>query len=126
MSHKFPQRWSVRPGASLVFGAVVLACNTVPDDVSSPQTLEPDEAHWIAFQSGRSGEGDLYATDPSSGAVIHVLNSPHPEGGVRYDAARRRLIHQRFPNEEGPVTLWSGDQSLFDDPNGLAGVCENL
>lgn len=82
------------------------------------QTGPADDASWIVFQSARSGDGDLYATDPATGELVHLLDSPHPEGGVRYDAARGRLVHQRFPVDDGPVVLWSGEEMLFEDPNG--------
>ena len=76
------------------------------------------ESSWIVFQSARSGQGDLYAVDPASGETKRIFGTDLGEGGVRYDAARGRLVHQRFEEDPEQVVLATGADALFVDPNG--------
>lgn len=90
----------------------------------SPQASEAaaasGESHWIVFSSSRSGNGDLYAVRPSGGEVVKVAGSEAPEGTVRYDPTRDRLVYQRHHEKEGFAMLVADGKDLFKDPNGDA------
>ena len=75
----------------------------------------PDE-DVLVFSSGRTGDGDIYVFRPASGEVRLHLGTDAPEGTVRYDPFRDRLVHHRF-TEDGAM-LMSGERDLFEDPNG--------
>ncbi|MEM7051436.1 MAG: hypothetical protein AAF604_17330 [Acidobacteriota bacterium] len=74
-------------------------------------------AEWIVFSSARSGDGDLYALQPKTGELRLVVGSPEAEGGGRFDAARDRLIYQRFGE---PTILMSSGEKVLDDLAGDA------
>lgn len=78
---------------------------------------ESPQDWWIAFNSMRSGDGDIYAIHPETRQLREVVVSPAPEGGVRYDAARDRVVFHRFDSEETPI-LNTLDAVLFADPEG--------
>jgi Tol biopolymer transport system component len=80
----------------------------------SPVAGSPGE--WVVFSSARSGEGDVYAVDPASGETVLVVGTAAPEGTVRYDSARHRIVYHRY--EENRTVLMSGGDELFVDPNG--------
>lgn len=67
----------------------------------------------IVFASARSGEGDLYILNPA-GEVDPLVASSDPDGGPRYDAARTRLVYQRF--EGDAATLVANKDALFVIP----------
>ncbi|MEM8679899.1 MAG: hypothetical protein AAGF97_11145 [Planctomycetota bacterium] len=88
-----------------------------PAHSSSPASSPASPVEeWIVFASGRSGDGDIYALDPTSGEIKPVVATPAGEGTVRYDLTRDRLVHHRF-DDEGAM-LVSGEEDLFVDPNG--------
>jgi len=72
--------------------------------------------HWIAFASSRTGDGDVYALKPSTGALVLVAGTERGEGTVRYDAARQRIVHHEFTDDA--AWLLSGGERLWVDPNG--------
>lgn len=84
------------------------------------EAVEPasTEGGWIVFQSARSGQGDFYAVEPATGETKFVFGTELGEGGIRYDAARGRLVHQRFEEIPERVMLATGEDDLFEDPNG--------
>ncbi len=71
---------------------------------------------WIVFSSARSGDGDLYRLDLVAAEPELLVSSAFGEGGARYDAFRRRLIHVRY--EDDRALLMAGDEVLFPDPSG--------
>jgi len=77
---------------------------------------EPAADEWLVFSSARSGEGDIYALNPATLKTVKVAGTTAPEGAVRYDAARDRVIYSRY--EENRAVLVSGGADLFVDPNG--------
>ena len=87
-----------------------------------------EEAPWVVFSSGRSGNGDLYAVRPDSAdgepEIRKVAGTEAPEGTVRYDAYQGRLVYQRHHDADGDqpafAMLVSDGQDLFVDPNGDA------
>lgn len=115
---------------------VLLACgapNGVESANDAPGTAEPGAAetdadetspeptgHWIAFASGRTDNGDIYAVHTASGERVKVAGSVEPEGTPRFDASRDRIVYQQFNEAEGYATLMSGGEPLFRDPNGDA------
>lgn len=81
-----------------------------------PRASSASAQEWIAFSSGRTGDGDIYAIDPATGETVLVAGTDAPEGTVRYDPARDRLVHHRY--ESNRAVLVSGGADLFADPNG--------
>ncbi|MEQ9401112.1 MAG: hypothetical protein RJQ04_18245 [Longimicrobiales bacterium] len=73
--------------------------------------------HWIAFATGRSGNGDIYALDPATGETVVVAGTALGEGTVRYDPSRARFVFHRFVEERALLVSSDGD-TLFEDPNG--------
>lgn len=78
-------------------------------------SFRPDE-EWLAFASQRSGNGDIYATNLSSGETVQVIGSEEAEGSPRFDLARDRIVYHRFRDDE--VMLMANGEELFEDPNG--------
>jgi len=74
------------------------------------------EPEWIAFSSGRTGDGDVYAIEATGGPPRLLLGTPAAEGTLRYDPFADRLVHSRF--DSAAVWLMDGAQELFPDPNG--------
>ena len=99
--------------ASLALLGLIAGCATGRD------AARLDADTWIAFNSNRSGDGDIYALHPASGTVRQLTDSPAPEGGVRYDAARKRVVYTRYLDPENrAVVRAAGGAHLLDDPNG--------
>ncbi len=95
----------------ILLGALLLpACTT-----DAPSAHVSSEA-WIVFSSGRTGDGDLYALHPTTGEAVQLTTATMGEGGVRYDAARSRVIFQRF--EPDSTILGTLEHDLFADPSG--------
>lgn len=90
---------------------LVLAC-----DVSGVGETNSSEDYWIAFSSSRTGEGDVYAVTPKGDAPVLLAGTTAPEGTVRYDPARNRLVYHRF--EDDRSLLVADGEVLFVDPNG--------
>ncbi|MEM7306638.1 MAG: hypothetical protein AAF682_08205 [Planctomycetota bacterium] len=90
----------------------------------------PEDAYALVFASGRSGGGDLYVLAPGESTPRLFAGTEAPEGTPRWDAARSRVVYQRFPADgaEEPTLLVGrgaaeGAESgkvLFADPNGDA------
>jgi TolB protein len=98
----------------------VAACSERPTTNGERDDDARDEpaSEWIVFSSARSGNGDVYAVYPPTGEVVRVFGSDAPEGGPRYDAARDRIVVQRFAGEsDGPMLVADG-VDLFEDPSG--------
>lgn len=72
--------------------------------------------YWIAFASSRTGGGDVYALQPSTGALVLVAGTERGEGTVRYDAARQRIVHHEFTDDA--AWLVADGERLWVDPNG--------
>ena len=72
-------------------------------------------SEWIVFVSSRSGNGDVYAADPTSGTIVGIASTDYPEGSPRYDSSNDRVVYQRF--EDGVTKLTSGGSDLFEDPS---------
>jgi Tol biopolymer transport system component len=79
-------------------------------------TPGPPHEVWIAFSSGRTGDGDVYAVRPATGPPRLLVGTPASEGAVRHDPHGQRLVHSRF--DSVGATIMSGDTALFADPNG--------
>lgn len=101
-------------GLTNASAALLAVAVTMPAEAVG-QAVDPDTTEWVVFTSGRSGSGDIYALDPRSGEMIVIASTPMPEGGVRYDRANERLVHQRY--EKGGTVLVSGGRVLFQDPS---------
>ena len=81
-----------------------------------PLPLWAQDKETIVFASGRTGDGDIYQVDLGSGEVLRVLGTEAPEGTVRYDPARNRLVYHLFRGDS--AMLMSDGRPLFEDPNG--------
>ena len=100
---------------------VACGAGSESDDVSAvDRGTSPGEAtepaEWVVFGSGRSGDGDILAVNPETGRIRPLVTTPAPEGAVRWDPARRRIVHHRF--DADAAVLVSGGRDLFVDPNG--------
>lgn len=71
---------------------------------------------WVVFSSSRSGDGDIYGIDPTTGDAVLLIGTDAGEGGVRYDAFRNRLVHARYEGDS--AVLVSNGKVLFDEPSG--------
>ena len=98
-------RLSISNTTTVLAFALLSGCAASP-----PSTAPADE--WIAFSSGRSGEGDLYALSLTRDTTVFVAGSPAPEGAPRYDAARDRVAYQRY--EASRTVTVVGDAVLFE------------
>ena len=74
------------------------------------------ESDWLAFSSGRTGDGDIYVADLSTGLIELAFGTDAPEGTVRFDPNGVRIVFHRFADDG--ATLMSGSHELFVDPNG--------
>lgn len=76
----------------------------------------PSDTEWLAFSSGRSGDGDIYAIPPGSDVPEPLVDTEASEGTPRYDPGADRLVYSRF--DSGGAVIMTGDSELFPDPNG--------
>ncbi len=95
----------------LVFTAClgVAACAT-------PAPALPPVVESIVFASQRSGDGDIYALDPSDLTVSPLITSPAPEGNPAWDKTRDRLVYQLFEDET--ALIYTDGKRVMADPNG--------
>lgn len=97
----------------------IMACAETPEEPPVPASASARaSADWVMFASGRSGEGDLYALQPETGETRLVVGTPSPEGTVRYDAARDRLVYHRYETDPERAVLVADSTDLFVCPNG--------
>lgn len=98
------------------FGCAPTVPNHQQPDAS--QEHADTEETWVVFSSTRTGEGDVYGLNLNTQEVVRIMGSDASEGGVRYDAARDRIVYQRHNADSGETVLVSAEDELFLDPNG--------
>ncbi|NNF13706.1 MAG: hypothetical protein HKN72_10795 [Gemmatimonadetes bacterium] len=69
------------------------------------------------FTSNRSGEGDVFGVARPGDQPVLLVGGPEPEGTVRFDPARNRLIHHRYRNDV--VEVVAGSHVLIIDSTDL-------
>lgn len=65
----------------------------------------------LVFFSDRSGDGDVFAAPYVGSPLVPVARTTAKEGGPRYHAHRRRIVHQEFDDNNG-VHLMHGPARL--------------
>ncbi len=114
LSRVFVRR-ALIPGV-LILGVLISGC--APAETEDPVSEGPAAPAWIVFSSARSNNSDIYAIDPVSGETVLVAGSPAPEGTVRYDAFRDRIVYHRYDMDPARAVLVADGEDLFVDPNG--------
>jgi|GEM_PF-2056712 len=76
------------------------------------------QVEWVVFNSQRGDNGGVYAVNPKTGKVETLIDTPSPEGSVRYDVFRNRIIHTRYGIADETAMVMSGSEELFTDPTG--------
>ncbi|MEM9688422.1 MAG: hypothetical protein AAF917_02995 [Pseudomonadota bacterium] len=104
-------------GASTRCVSVMLTAGLLSACATQPSIDEPVEPT-IVFVSQRSGDGDIYAIDPDSGAVSPLITTPASEGGAIWDAERNRIVYQVF-GDDG-TELRSDGRRVMGDPSAEA------
>ena len=79
--------------------------------------LHGQEGAWLVFSSQRSGDGDIYGLNLETRELRVVEGTAAPEGAVRYDPLRDRLVYHRY-SDSGAILVAGGGATLFVDPNG--------
>lgn len=100
---------------SSAVGACWAPTDDAPDQEGAPPWNAPSMG-WIVFTSSRSGEGDVFGIESIGAQPLLVAGGAAPEGTVRFDPARNRLVYHRYVNEV--TEIMTGDVVLMTDSTG--------
>jgi eukaryotic-like serine/threonine-protein kinase len=102
-----------------------LAMTESPTPTTTSDTLSPDPEAAAIQQLQAFKDQDASAVAQVVGQWIPQLSSKHatepftddPEDNVTYDPVQILQEHQRLRQQYGAVLLWSGDWTVWDDPD---------